>query len=40
MRPKMAVAPKLGVLLHRLWKAAEVYDPFHLAKKLGEPVPT
>lgn len=38
-RAKVAVARKLAVLLHHLWKAGEVYDPFHLAKKRGEPVP-
>lgn len=38
-RAKVAVARKLAVLLHRLWKTGEVYDPFHLAKKRGEAVP-
>ena len=38
-RARVAVARKLAVLLHRLWKTGEAYDPFHLAKKRGEPVP-
>lgn len=38
-RAKVGVARKLAVLLHRLWKTGEVYDPFHLAKKRGEAVP-
>ena len=38
-RAKVAVARKLAVLLHHLWKTGEVYDPFHLAKQRGEPVP-
>lgn len=38
-RAKVAVARKLAVLLHHLWKTGEVYDPFHLAKKRGEAVP-
>ena len=38
-RARVAVARKLAVLLHHLWKTGEVYDPFHLAKKRGEPVP-
>lgn len=38
-RAKVAVARKLAVLLHHLWKTSEVYDPFHLAKKRGEAVP-
>jgi len=38
-RAKVAVARKLAVLLHHLWKTGEVYDPFHLAKKRGELVP-
>ena len=32
-RAKVAVARKLAVLLHRLWKTGEVYDPFHVAKR-------
>jgi transposase len=36
---KVAVARKPAVLLHHLWKTGEVYDPLHLAKKRGEPVP-
>jgi len=35
----VAVARKLAVLLHHLWKTGAVYDPFHLAKKRGDPVP-
>jgi transposase len=31
-RAVVAVARKLAVLLHRLWKTGEVYDPFYLAK--------
>lgn len=38
-RAKVAVARKLAVLLHRLWKTGEAYDPFHLARRRGEPVP-
>lgn len=39
MRAKVAVARKLAVLLHHLWKTGETYDPFHLARRRGEPVP-
>jgi transposase len=38
-RAKVAVARKLAVLLHRLWKTGEVYDPFYNARRRGEPVP-
>lgn len=38
-RARVAVARKLAVLMHHLWRTGEVYDPFHLAKKRGEPVP-
>jgi transposase len=38
-RAKVAVARKLAVLLHHLWKTGEVYDPFHNARRRGEPVP-
>jgi len=38
-RARVAVARKLGVLLHHLWKTGAVYDPFFLAKKRGDPVP-
>jgi transposase len=38
-RAKVAVARKLAVLLHHLWKTGEAYDPFHLARRRGEPVP-
>jgi transposase len=32
-RAVVAVARKLAVLLHHLWKTGEVYDPFYLARK-------
>jgi transposase len=32
-RAVVAVARKLSVLLHRLWKTGEIYDPFYLARK-------
>jgi len=32
----VAVARKLAVLLHRLWITAELYDPFHTARRKGE----
>lgn len=32
-RAAVAVARKLAVLLHRLWRNGEVYDPFHNAKR-------
>lgn len=35
-RARVAVARKLAVLLHHLWRTGEVYDPFHLAKRRGE----
>ncbi len=35
-RAKTAVARKLAVLLHHLWKTGQVYDPFHLATRRGE----
>ena len=35
-RARVAVARKLAVLMHHLWRTGEVYDPFHLAKKRGE----
>lgn len=38
-RARVAVARKLAVLLHYLWKTGVAYDPFHLAKKRGDPVP-
>ena len=38
-RARVAVARRLAVLLHYLWKTGQVYDPFYLAKKRGEPVP-
>lgn len=36
-RARVAVARKLAVLMHHLWRTGEVYDPFHTAKKRGEP---
>ena len=38
-RAKVAVARKLAVLMHRLWVTAEVYDPFHQARRRGEQIP-
>lgn len=38
-RAKVAVARKLAVLMMRLWRTGEVYDPFYLAKRRGEAVP-
>lgn len=38
-RAVIAVARKLAVLMHHLWVTGDKYDPFHLAKKRGEPVP-
>ncbi len=38
-RAKTAVARKLAVLLHHLWRTGAVYDPFHLAKRRGEAIP-
>lgn len=35
-RAIVAVARRLGVLLHRLWVTAEVYEPLHNAKLKGE----
>jgi len=32
-RAVVAVARKLAVLLHRLWKTGEIYNPFYLARK-------
>jgi transposase len=32
-RASVAVARKLAVLLHRLWRNGEVYDPFHNANR-------
>lgn len=42
-RAVVAVARKLAVLLHRLWKTAELYEPFHSsAPQLNQPevIPT
>lgn len=33
----VAVARKLAVLLHRLWRAGEVYDPLYLARRSSAP---
>lgn len=38
-RAKVAVARKLAVLLHRLWRTGEEYDPFYSAKRRGEALP-
>lgn len=38
-RARVAVARKLAVMMHHLWRTGEVYDPFHLAKKRGELLP-
>jgi transposase len=38
-RARVAVARKLAVLMHHLWRTGEAYDPFYLAKKRGESVP-
>jgi transposase len=35
-RAIVAVARRLGVLLHRLWTTAEVYEPLHNARLKGE----
>ena len=35
-RAVVAVARRLAVLLHHLWKTGEVYDPLHLARRRGE----
>jgi transposase len=35
-RARVAVARKLAVLMHHLWRTGEVYDPLYLAKKRGE----
>jgi len=35
-RARVAVARKLAVLMHHLWRSGEVYDPLYLAKKRGE----
>ncbi len=32
-RAVVAVARKLAIVLHHLWKTSEVYDPFYLARK-------
>jgi len=32
-RAVVAVARKLAILLHHLWKTTEIYDPFYLAGK-------
>lgn len=35
-RARVAVARKLAVRMHHLWKTGEVYDPLHTAKARGE----
>jgi transposase len=35
-RARVAVARKLAVLMHHLWRTGEVYDPLHTAKRRGE----
>lgn len=35
-RARVAVARKLAVLMHHLWRTGEVYDPLYLAKARGE----
>ena len=35
-RARVAVARKLAVLMHRLWRTGEQYDPLYLAKKRDE----
>jgi transposase len=35
-RARVAVARKLAVLMHHLWRSGEVYDPLHRAKARGE----
>lgn len=35
-RAVVAVARRLAVLLHHLWRTGEVYDPLHLAKQRGQ----
>jgi transposase len=37
-KARVAVARKLAVLMHHLWRTGEEYDPFYLAKKRGEPL--
>jgi transposase len=36
-RAVIAVARKLAVLLHHLWKTGEIYDPFYHSKRIHEP---
>jgi hypothetical protein len=33
----VAVARKLAILPHSLWKNEEIYDPFHSSKQINEP---
>ena len=35
-RARVAVARKLAVVMHHLWRTGEVYDPLHTAKARGE----
>jgi transposase len=39
-RARVAVARKLAVLMHHLWRTGEIYDPLYMAKKRGEPLPS
>jgi hypothetical protein len=36
-RAVVAVARKVAILLHSLWKNGEIYDPFHNSKQINEP---
>jgi len=38
-RAKVAVARKLAILMHHLWRTGAAYDALYLAKKKGETVP-
>ena len=35
-RATVAVARKLGVLLHRLWKNGDAYEPRHRPDRMGK----
>jgi transposase len=39
-RAVVAVARKLAVLLHRLWKTGEAYEPLYNSKRIEESLPT
>jgi len=34
-RAVIAVARKLAILLHHLWKTGEIYDPFYRSQRLA-----